>query len=240
VGRQNAIASAFPRASRVAGWRDGAGSVGTRFGTPRRDEARTGPSNPARCAFALVQLASPMELWSDGHQTCRAGGPEGWYCVVCSGEACLLLAVGTQYSGHDGTLRPRKPPATSCEQTGAVPCQTYFCLQPNDREGKPGGRVACSGRQQAAPSPCGTRWGWARRWATGCRRPPPAGGWVGGSDEFEFGLESRRHGHRTGATACLHSRGVCRRTRAEWRWVALVGCGAWRARKLAGEWPASG
>ena len=75
VGRQSAISSTFPRASRLAGWRDRAGSVGTRLGTPRRDEARTGPSNPARCALALVQARQPHGLWSDGHQTCRAGRP---------------------------------------------------------------------------------------------------------------------------------------------------------------------
>lgn len=74
-----------------------------------------------------------------------------------------------------------------------------------------------------APSPCSTRLGWARRWAAGVPLAT-SGWWVGGSDEFEFGLESRRHGHRTGATACLHSQGVCRWAWADRCWAAFVGC----------------
>ena len=72
-------------------------------------------------------------------------------------------------------------------------------------------------------------------WATGDGMPlATSGQWVGQTN-IEFGFESRRHGHRTGATAGLHSRGVCRCTCAVRPRVALVGYGAWRAGR-----PASG
>lgn len=101
-----------------------------------------------------------------------------------------------------------------------------------------GPRALGGNRPRPAPSPCSTRLGVG--WATGDGMPLATSGWWVGQTNIEFGFESRRHGHRTGATAGLHSRGVCRCTCAVRPGVALVGYGAWRARKLAGKRPASG